>query len=135
MVAITEAITKLAEAKGVQFITGMNCEEIMQSAGKVSGVRLSNGEVIATDNIIFNGDAMALQTGLLGLANQSASPALCMISSQFMPVMNCTPLASANYVMASVMATMPPCTAQTPCISTSAISMRVAGACEGDEPQ
>ena len=74
MVAITEAITKLAQAKGVQFITGMNCEEIMQSAGKVSGVRLSNDEVIATDNIIFNGDAMALQTGLLGLANQSASP-------------------------------------------------------------
>jgi 1-hydroxycarotenoid 3,4-desaturase len=52
----------------------MNCEEIMQSAGKVSGVRLSNGEIIVTDNIIFNGDAMALQTGLLGLANQSASP-------------------------------------------------------------
>jgi 1-hydroxycarotenoid 3,4-desaturase len=74
MVAITEAITKLAQAKGVQFITGMNCEEIMQSSGKVSGVRLSNDEVIATDNIIFNGDAMALQTGLLGLANQSASP-------------------------------------------------------------
>ena len=74
MIAITEAITKLAKAKGVQFMTGMNCEEIMQSSGKVSGVRLSNGEIIATDNIIFNGDAMALQTGLLGQANQSASP-------------------------------------------------------------
>jgi 1-hydroxycarotenoid 3,4-desaturase len=74
MIAITQAITKLAEDKGVQFITGVNCEEIIQSHGKVSGVRLSNGNMIESSAVIFNGDVMALQSGLLGQANQSASP-------------------------------------------------------------
>lgn len=74
MIAITQAITKLAEAKGVQFITGVNCEEIMHRHGRVSGVRLSNGNTIESSAVIFNGDAMALQNGLLGQANQSASP-------------------------------------------------------------
>ncbi len=74
MIAITQAIAKLAESKGVQFMTGMNCAEIIQAQGKVSGVRLANGEIIETTAVIFNGDAMALQMGLLGSANQSASP-------------------------------------------------------------
>ena len=72
MIAITQAITKLAQAKDVKFIQGINCEEIVQTAGKVSGVRLSTGETIQTQAVVFNGDAMALQTGLLGQANQHA---------------------------------------------------------------
>lgn len=74
MIAITQALAKLAEAKGVQFITGVNCEEITQSQGKVSGVRLGNGENLECSAVIFNGDAMALQTGLLGAACRAASP-------------------------------------------------------------
>ena len=74
MIAITQALTDLARAKGVRFICGVNCDEITQHNRKVSGVRLSNGETIQTQAVIFNGDAMALQTGLLGEANRHASP-------------------------------------------------------------
>ncbi|NDI27470.1 MAG: NAD(P)/FAD-dependent oxidoreductase, partial [Burkholderiaceae bacterium] len=74
MIAITQTLTDLARAKGVRFICGVNCDEILQRNRKVSGVRLSNGETIQTQAVIFNGDAMALQTGLLGEANRHASP-------------------------------------------------------------
>ncbi len=73
MIAIIHALANLAQSKGVTFIQGVCCEEIIQHHAQVSGVRLSNGETIHTQAVIFNGDAMALQTGLLGSANQHAS--------------------------------------------------------------
>ena len=76
MIALTQAISKLAEQKGVRFMKGVNCEEILQSAGKVSGVRLNNGDTIHCESLIFNGDVAALSAGLLGDANRSAIPSV-----------------------------------------------------------
>ena len=65
MYALVKTIRKLAEAKGVQFLTGQACEEILLDHGRISGVRLTDGTVLHTKSVVFNGDLAALQTGLL----------------------------------------------------------------------
>ncbi len=65
MFSLVEAIRKLAQDKGVQLMTGKACEEILLKNGKVSGVRLTDGTLLYSDHVVFNGDLAALQTGLL----------------------------------------------------------------------
>ena len=73
MYSLVKTIRKLAEAKGVQFLTGQACEEILLDHGRISGVRLTDGAVLHTESVVFNGDLAALQTGLL---NSEGSKAL-----------------------------------------------------------
>ncbi|MBU3634958.1 FAD-dependent oxidoreductase [Polynucleobacter sp. es-GGE-1] len=73
MYSLVKTIRKLAEAKGVQFLTGQACEEILLDHGRISGVRLTDGTVLHTESVVFNGDLAALQTGLL---NSEGSKAL-----------------------------------------------------------
>ena len=73
MYSLVKTIRKLAEAKGVQFLTGQACEEILLDHGHISGVRLTDGTVLHTESVVFNGDLAALQTGLL---NSEGSKAL-----------------------------------------------------------
>ncbi len=65
MYTLVKVIRKLAEEKGVHFLTGQACEEILLKNGKVSGIRLTNGTLLYGDHVIFNGDLAALQAGLL----------------------------------------------------------------------
>jgi len=65
MFTLVKTIRRLAENKGVQLMTGKTCEEILLKHGKVSGVRLTDGTLLYSDHIVFNGDLAALQTGLL----------------------------------------------------------------------
>lgn len=65
MYTLVKTIRRLAEDKGVQFITGQACEEILLNQGRVSGIRLTDGTTLNTESVVFNGDLAALQTGLL----------------------------------------------------------------------
>ncbi len=79
MHALATALASLAERKGVQFRYGIACREIVVRNGRASGAILGNGEHIAADSVLFNGDSQALATGLLG---QHVRPAAKAISRQ-----------------------------------------------------
>ena len=66
MHSVAVALAELAASKGVQFQYGVACKEIDVQGEKACGVLLSNGEHIAADSVVFNGDASALSSGLLG---------------------------------------------------------------------
>jgi 1-hydroxycarotenoid 3,4-desaturase len=66
MSALAGALEKLARAKGVTFRYGQPVARIAVQGRKVSAVHLANGERLAADHVIFNGDPAALGAGLLG---------------------------------------------------------------------
>lgn len=66
MRALAGAIRNLAEAGGANFRFGADVEQILTGSSGVRGVRLRSGEEIPADAVVFNGDASALGTGLLG---------------------------------------------------------------------
>ena len=72
MHAVARALEKLATSKGVQFRYNTACREILLLGGRARGVRLAGGESIASDSVVFNGDASALGSGLLGSGAQHA---------------------------------------------------------------
>ena len=72
MGALASALARLAEAKGARLRYGTPVERILVAGGRTSGVRLADGEEIAADAVVFNGDAQALADGLLG---EDAAPA------------------------------------------------------------
>ncbi|NBT93289.1 MAG: hypothetical protein EBT37_12090, partial [Betaproteobacteria bacterium] len=72
MFAVAQALASLGEKYGVQSRYGQACTQILLANGKVSGVQLASGEVIAADDVVFNGDVAALSQGLLGEALRPA---------------------------------------------------------------
>jgi 1-hydroxycarotenoid 3,4-desaturase len=72
MPALAACLARLGHRHGVQLRMESECRSIRQSAGRVSGVELASGEVIAADVVVFNGDAAALRQGLLGDAARAA---------------------------------------------------------------
>ena len=76
MPALAHCVARLGQRHGVQFRLDSECRAIRQSDGRVSGVELASGEVLAADVLVFNGDAAALRQGLLGdAARASVAPA------------------------------------------------------------
>jgi 1-hydroxycarotenoid 3,4-desaturase len=73
MHALAQCLARLAARAGVVFRYNTPCEGIALSHGRVSGVRLAQGEVLAAERVVFNGDIAALRAGLLG---QSLIPAV-----------------------------------------------------------
>jgi 1-hydroxycarotenoid 3,4-desaturase len=66
MTALPKLLVRLCKQNGVQFKFQSECQEIQMSQGKVSGVMCSEGERLAADVVVFNGDVSALRQGLLG---------------------------------------------------------------------
>lgn len=64
--ALGRALGELARIKGAQIRTGAKVAQILTDNGRVHGVRLADGEVIAADTVICNGDPAALSTGTFG---------------------------------------------------------------------
>jgi 1-hydroxycarotenoid 3,4-desaturase len=64
--ALALSLATLAQQRGAQLRYGQACERILVRDGRVTGVRLMGGEVLAADAVVFNGDANALAQGLLG---------------------------------------------------------------------
>ncbi|MBU2288243.1 MAG: phytoene desaturase [Gammaproteobacteria bacterium] len=63
---LAEQIEALATRHGAVFRYGSHVDDILVRDGRATGVRLANGEVVAADAIVFNGDCAALAHGLLG---------------------------------------------------------------------
>jgi len=73
MIALANALARLAERHGATLRFGAHCERIVVAAGRARGIELAGGERIEADSVVFNGDAQALATGLLGDAVRSAT--------------------------------------------------------------
>ncbi len=67
-------LARLAQSRGARLRMGCRCEEIVMRDGAARGVRLSGGEQVAADSVVFNGDLSALRTGLLGNGARAAAP-------------------------------------------------------------
>lgn len=73
MHGLARALASLAAARGVRLRYGCEVQHIEQRGGRVSGVRLGDGEQLAASAVIFNGDASALAQGLLGESARHAT--------------------------------------------------------------
>jgi 1-hydroxycarotenoid 3,4-desaturase len=69
---IARAFEGLAMSKGASFRYEADVAEIVVEKGRACGVALASGERIDADAVVFNGDAAALDAGLLGRAAKSA---------------------------------------------------------------
>jgi 1-hydroxycarotenoid 3,4-desaturase len=74
MHALARALADLAQSRGVRMRFGARCARILVENGRVSGVQLADGERLAADAVVFNGDANALAQGLLGADAVPAQP-------------------------------------------------------------
>ena len=73
---IATTLAALATARGVAFRYGVPVSEIVVNSGRACGVRLEGGETIDASAVVFNGDAAALASGLLGAAVTPAVPSM-----------------------------------------------------------
>jgi len=64
--SIARALTKLAEASGVNAITGKRVTRILESGDKVSGVEIEGGEIIKATRVVSNCDVQRTLEGLVG---------------------------------------------------------------------
>ncbi len=76
MHALALALADLAAGEGAELRRGTTVESLLVRDGVCSGVRLADGEEIPADAVVFNGDANALATGLLGRAAADAVPSI-----------------------------------------------------------
>ena len=76
MVGMAQALARVARRRGAVFRYHSTCQRIEQCQGRVSGVHLQSGEFLPADRVIFNGDAAALRSGLLGEEMRPAVPSL-----------------------------------------------------------
>lgn len=74
MVQLAKAMADLAAERGVVQRYGTRVAEICVEGARARGVRLADGEWLRADTVIFNGDANALATGLMGPAVRTAAP-------------------------------------------------------------
>ncbi|MFM9927303.1 phytoene desaturase family protein [Variovorax sp. H27-G14] len=71
---IAQMLARLAAERGARLRYGAHVADIVVSAGRASGVRLSSGELIEAQAVVFNGDVAALGRGLLGHHGARAQP-------------------------------------------------------------
>jgi 1-hydroxycarotenoid 3,4-desaturase len=72
---VARAIEALAAAKGASFRYDAEVAEILAPGGRVTGVRLADGEVVEGTTIIANADAAAFGAGRFGATAARAVPA------------------------------------------------------------
>ena len=66
MSRLPHALAELAQARGAGFRHAEKVETVLTHAGTASGVRLSSGETLRADAVLFCGDVSAIGAGLLG---------------------------------------------------------------------
>lgn len=74
MQRLADALAGVARRSGVEIRYAADVAKIASRGGRASGVELADGERIAADAVVFNGDVAALGAGLLGDAARSAVP-------------------------------------------------------------
>ncbi len=70
---VADALMQLGEKHGARYRFNCHVEEIEIAHGRVTGLRLADGERLRCDAIVFNGDISALGTGMLGAAATHAA--------------------------------------------------------------
>ncbi len=73
---VAQALAGLAQRRGATIRYDTVASEVVTSTGRVSGVRLPNGEIIEADAVVFNGEPGALGLGQLGDAPRSVAQPL-----------------------------------------------------------
>ena len=63
---LADALRRLAEARGAKFLFGRKVARIVVAGGRAAGVETDDGERIAADAVVWNGDVAALADGSLG---------------------------------------------------------------------
>ena len=76
MHALARGLEGLARARGVDVRYGARVDDVLVKGGRAAGVRLADGERIAADAVVLNGDPGALAAGLLGAASARTTPGL-----------------------------------------------------------
>lgn len=66
MARLAQALARCAQQQGVRLRCGSDVSRLLVTDGRISGVQLADGEQLAADAVVFNGDARALTAGLLG---------------------------------------------------------------------
>lgn len=74
MYRLATALAGLAAARGAVIRYGSEVTSIDLAGGRVAGVTLASGEVVAANAVIVNADSRALATGLFGSAAKAALP-------------------------------------------------------------
>ncbi len=69
---VADVLVQLAESKGARFRFEADVAQIIIKHDRAVGVVLTSGERLDADAVVFNGDASAIGTGLVGAAAQSA---------------------------------------------------------------
>ncbi len=72
MIEVARAMERVARGLGVEVRCGAEVAEIAAHAGKVRGVVLRDGEAIAADAVIVNGDVQAVAQGDFGAVSAAA---------------------------------------------------------------
>jgi 1-hydroxycarotenoid 3,4-desaturase len=75
MAALAASIAQLLQARGGRIRYGARVTGIVHRQGRACGVRLAGGEVLASDSVVFNGDASALAGLLDGAPGVAPQPA------------------------------------------------------------
>jgi 1-hydroxycarotenoid 3,4-desaturase len=73
MHGVATALADCATSLGATIRYDQEVSEVLISGGRISGVRLSNGERVAADAVIVNADIGAVATGTLGAAVRGAA--------------------------------------------------------------
>ena len=76
MHALPLALAALARQRGAEMHFGCTVQRILVRHGRACGVRLADGRELHADAVLFNGDANALASGLLGDDASAAAPAV-----------------------------------------------------------
>jgi 1-hydroxycarotenoid 3,4-desaturase len=63
---LVDVLSAIATRAGASLRTDAHVQQIIVRDGQVKGVRMSDGEQLDADGVVFNGDVAALSTGLLG---------------------------------------------------------------------
>jgi len=69
---LARAVADLAAERGAMLRYGAEVERILTGGGRVIGVRLTDGTVVAADRVVCNADCAALGAGLLGTEASAA---------------------------------------------------------------
>lgn len=74
MQRLAEGLAKAAIDSGATVRYSASVQLILTEQGRVTGVKLDDGERLPADAIIYNGDSSALASGLLGAGSRKAVP-------------------------------------------------------------
>lgn len=66
MARLALALVRCGQQQGVRLRCNAEVKRLLVQDGRINGVALADGETLAADAVVFNGDARALTAGLLG---------------------------------------------------------------------